>query len=123
MLLFLAAVRDRSWRSCFSDGRPTSHEFNKLPLHLSAVLPCSLEDQLCEIFPVKEQNFFFLSIKPILKGGDKTPQPILALKWCQFVSLSVSSGAMCLASCWDGTDKRLLREAFGSRIPGSFQPV
>lgn len=69
MLLFLAAVRDRTWRGCFSDGRPTSHEFNKLPLHLSAVLPCSLGDQLSERFPVKEQNIFFLSIKQILKGG------------------------------------------------------
>lgn len=95
MLLFLAAGRDRSWRGCFSEGRPTSHEFNKLPFRLSAVLPCSLGQQLSERFPVKEQNFFFISIKQIVKGGEKTPQPILALKWCQFVSVSVSSGMMC----------------------------
>lgn len=74
MLLFLAAVRDRTWRGCFSDGK-TSHEFNKLPLHLSAVLPCSLGDQLSERFPVKEQNIFFLSIKQILKGGKKLHKP------------------------------------------------
>lgn len=53
-LLVLAALRDRSWRGCFSVLGAASHEFNKLPPHLSAVLPCSLGEQLSERFLVKE---------------------------------------------------------------------
>lgn len=37
MLLLLAAVRDRSWRGCFCDEGPASHELNELPPSLSAV--------------------------------------------------------------------------------------
>lgn len=62
-LLLLAAARDRSWSGCFSDGGPASHEFAKLLPHLSAVLPCSLEEQMSERFLVKDQYIFLFSIK------------------------------------------------------------
>lgn len=39
------------------------------------MLPWSLEDQLYERFPVKEQNFFFLSIRQISKAGKKLYNP------------------------------------------------
>lgn len=66
------------------------------------------EDQLSERFPVKEHNFFFLSIKQILKEGKKLHNPswpwsgvslslcLSALGWCA----RLPAGMAQTKGCW-----------------------
>lgn len=63
-----------SWRGWFSDLGPASHEFNKLPPHLSAVLLCSLEEQLWEI-PSQGTEYFLPFHWTSFKGKNKTKKP------------------------------------------------